>query len=246
MPSGARPGDASLAAPATGSRASSFVHAAPSFDLLYRAFEDRHRGSPTAITERLREDYLDAVAALPHGHLPVADLGCGRGELVEMLDEAGIKATGVDTNLGQLAELEHGAYVNRDLFDWLDEQADASHRALLAVHVVEHLPLELQVRLVFETRRVLADGGLLVLETPNVLSLSTAATNFWVDPTHQRPVHPLFLEFLAHEAGFSRVESHQRHEVPVRFRGADVAPELVADLDSLILGAGDLSLLAWR
>jgi O-antigen chain-terminating methyltransferase len=152
----------------------------------------------------------------------------------------------VDANLGQLAELDLGEYANRDLFEWLDEQPDASHRAVVSIHVVEHLPLALQVRLVFEARRVLADGGLLVLETPNVLSLSTAATNFWVDPTHQRPVHPSFLEFLAHEAGFARVESHHLHEIPLRFRGHEVAPELVDDLDSLLLGAGDLAFMAWR
>ena len=212
VPSEDRSGDAGLTAPASAPGAASFVHATPSFDLLYRAFEDRHRGSPTVIAERMRDDYLDAVAALPHRHLPVADLGCGRGELVQILDGAGIKAIGVDANLGQLAELEHGAYVNRDLFDWLDEQADASHRALLAIHVVEHVPLELQVRLVFETRRVLADGGLLVLETPNVLSISTAATNFWVDPTHQRPVHPLFLRVPRPRGGIcpSRVASAAR------------------------------------
>ncbi len=238
-------GPGPAAAPPT-PRATTFTHPVPSFDLLYRAFEDRHRGDPAEITDRQGHDYLDLLRALPHPDLPVADLGCGRGELVRLLDTDGLTAIGVDENPGQIADGEARLFVEDDLFRWLDAQADGSHRAVVAMHVVEHLPLDLQIRLVFEARRVLAEGGLLVLETPNALSISTAATNFWVDPTHQRPVHPLFLEFLADEAGFATTELRPLHPLPLSFRGGDVAPELVADLDSLILGSGDLALLAWR
>ncbi|HEX2575772.1 MAG TPA: class I SAM-dependent methyltransferase, partial [Aquihabitans sp.] len=227
-------------------RAPAFAHPSPSFDLLYRAFEDRHRGTPADITDRQREDYLALVEGLPHPDLPVADLGCGRGELVRLLDGAGIAAVGVDSNHGQVADGEDRLFAEDDLFRWLDAQDDGSQRAVLAMHVVEHLPLDLQVRLVFEARRVLAEGGLLVLETPNALSIGTAATNFWVDPTHERPVHPAFLEFLADEAGFATTELRPLHEVPLSFRGRDDAPELAADLESLIFGSGDMALLAWR
>ncbi len=102
------------------------------------------------------------------------------------------------------------------------------------------------MRLVFEARRVLVEGGLLVLETPNTLSISTAAVNFWVDPTHERPVHPLFLEFLADEAGFAQVETRQLHPLPIGFSGGGSVPELVGELDSLIFGSGDLALVAWK
>jgi SAM-dependent methyltransferase len=223
-----------------------FEHPVPSFDLLYRSFEDHHRGSPEAIRDQQRDDYLDLLTPLPNPELPVADLGCGRGELVGLLVAEGIAAVGVDSNLGQVVDGAPELFVQADLFDWLDDQADGSLRAVLAMHVVEHLPLELQIRLVFESRRVLAPGGLLVLETPNALSISTAATNFWVDPTHHRPVHPLFLEFLATEAGFTDVATRHLHPLPVSFRGTDATKELVEDLDSLILGSGDLALVARR
>jgi SAM-dependent methyltransferase len=223
-----------------------FEHPVPSFDLLYRSFEDHHRGSPEAIRDQQRNDYLDLLTPLPNPELPVADLGCGRGELVHLLVAEGIASIGVDSNLGQVVDGAPELFVQADLFDWLDERADGSLRAVLAMHVVEHLPLDLQIRLVFESRRVLAPGGLLVLETPNALSISTAATNFWVDPTHHRPVHPLFLEFLATEAGFTDVATRPLHPLPVSFRGTDATRELVEDLDSLILGSGDLALVARR
>lgn len=224
----------------------SFVHPVPGFDLLYRSFEDHHRGDPQAIRDRQREDYLDTLAELPHPELPVADLGCGRGELVQVLLDAGMSALGVDSNLGQVVDGNPDVFAEADLFDWLDAREDASLRAVVAMHVVEHLPLDLQVRLVFEARRVLAEGGLLILETPNTLSLSTAATNFWVDPTHQRPVHPLFLEFLADEAGFVEAGTRLLHPIPASFPVPVGAEALVADLDSLILGAGDTALVARR
>ena len=223
-----------------------FTHPVPSFDLLYRAFEDRHRGRIEEITARQSEDYLELLEGLPHPDLAIADLGCGRGELVRLLDGHGLATIGVDSNQGQIADSEERLFVEDDLFRWLDTQTDGSHRAVVAMHVVEHLPLDLQIRLVFESRRVLADGGLLVLETPNTMSISTAATNFWVDPTHERPVHPAFLEFLADEAGFGVVELRPLHPMPLAFRGGDTAPELVDDLNSLILGSGDLALLAHR
>jgi SAM-dependent methyltransferase/chaperonin cofactor prefoldin len=223
-----------------------FAHPVPSFDLLYRAFEDHHRGDRADITRRFRDDYLDLLLSLPNEALPFADLGCGRGELVELLVESGAEAIGVDSNEGQVPTDDGARFVHDDLFRWLDRQDDASLRAITSMHVVEHLPLDLQVRMVFEARRVLAPGGMLILETPNALSLSTAATNFWVDPTHERPVHPLFLEFLAREAGFSDIELRPLHPLEVHFSGADEAPRLAADIESLILGAGDMALICRR
>ena len=227
-----------------------YDHDVPGFDLLYRAFEDRHRGSAEQIRDRQREDYLELLSELPNAELPVVDLGCGRGELVEVLTEAGQQALGVDSNTSQVLELVGdagaGRFIEDDLFHWLDQAADGSCRAVVSMHVVEHLPIDLQVRLVFEAHRVLAPGGLLVLETPNTLSLSTAATNFWVDPTHERPVHPLYLEFLAREAGFSSNETRLLHPIDASFPATDGSEELVRALDSLLLGHGDLALVARR
>lgn len=221
------------------------VHPTPSMDLLYRAFEDRFRGAPEAITDLQRTDYFHRLRDLPNPELPIADLGCGRGELVNALADEGLTAIGVDTNLGQIVGGDTARFVEDDLFAWLDAQDDASLRAVVAMHVVEHLPVDLQIRLVFEARRVVADGGLLILETPNATSIRTAASNFWLDPTHERPVHPLFLQFLATQAGFAETELVPLHPIEPGLPDGD-SPELRAALTELILGAGDIALVAQR
>ena len=223
-----------------------YTRSTPSFNLLYRSFEDRHRGSSKVIREMQEHDYLDLLSALPHPHLPIVDLGCGRGELVRLLHDRQQRSLGIDSNAGQIAADEPAdLLVQEDMFTWLDDRDNASVRAVVSLHVIEHLLVDEQVRLVFEAYRVVAEGGLLLLETPNTLSLSTAATNFWVDPTHQHPVHPMFLEFLAQEAGFRNVETRPMHPIPLSFP-TDEAPDLAADLNSLILGSGDLALVAYK
>jgi SAM-dependent methyltransferase len=242
-------GATGAAAPAPGSTdatARTFEHPAPGFDVLYRAFEDRHRGPVERIHDRQREDYLQLLAELPNDDLPVVDLGCGRGELVELLSSSGIRALGVDANLGQLVDGGSADHVEADLFDWLDARPDGSCRAVCSLHVVEHLPLDLQVRLVVEARRVLAPDGLLILETPNVQSLAVGASSFWVDPTHERPVHPAFLTFLLEEAGLREVTTTFLHPTPLALAGPDQVASLVDDLNSLLLGPGDVAVSGRR
>jgi O-antigen chain-terminating methyltransferase len=128
----------------------------------------------------------------------------------------------------------------------LDARPDGSCRAVCSLHVVEHLPLDLQVRLVVEARRVLAPDGLLILETPNVQSLAVGASSFWVDPTHERPVHPAFLTFLLEEAGLREVTTTFLHPTPLVLAGPDQVASLVDDLNSLLLGPGDVAVSGRR
>lgn len=174
---------------------------------FYRAFEDRYRGSRELIKQRLRA-YEPFFAPLRTLQDPPAalDLGCGRGEWLELLGEQGFRAHGVDLDDGMLAACrERGLDVELgDAIACLRALPDNSLAVVSAFHLVEHIPFELLQTLVTETRRVLLPGGLLIMETPNPENLVVGASSFYLDPTHLRPIPPQLLAFVTEFGGFGR------------------------------------------
>ncbi len=152
----------------------------------YLEFENLFRGSETVIRERQKR-YLPLVRA----HTPVLDLGCGRGEFLELLHEAGIPAAGVDIDS---AMVEHARgkgldVTNADAVEHLETLEDRSLGTLFAAQVIEHLDYQSLLRLLRTARQKLQSDGLLVLETVNP-HCPVALKHFWLDPTHQRPLFP--------------------------------------------------------
>jgi O-antigen chain-terminating methyltransferase len=99
-----------------------------------------------------------------------------------------------------------------------------------------------------ECARVLLPGGLLIVETPNALNLRVAAINFWLDPTHVRPLHPELLRLLAERGGFSRTRDLFLNDIGVMLEVPDESDHVGAWLKELsrsLDGAGDYALLAW-
>ncbi len=176
--------------------------AASGQDSTYASFEDVFRG-PEERVRGLLEPYVELLA----GHGAVLDVGCGRGELLSLLGEAGIRARGVDTDEGMVARARRlGLDVEHDDgIAYLDRLEPASLGAVTAIHVVEHLPYEQLERLFAAARTALRPGGLLVAETINPHSLSAFKT-FWVDPTHRGPVFPEVARTLALIHGFGSAE----------------------------------------
>jgi O-antigen chain-terminating methyltransferase len=161
------------------------------------------RGSTAEIRER-QERYVAHLRA----HAPVLDLGCGRGEALALLRDQGIAGRGVDAS-ERMVELcrERGLEAEAgDLFAALAAVPEASLGGVISFHVIEHLPAAALDRLVRLAWRALRPGGRLILETPNPLSVVVAARNFWLDPTHVRPVHPDSLKLMYELAGFDPVE----------------------------------------
>lgn len=180
---------------------------------LYLEFEANFRGSPEMIRERLRHNltYFRDDAVRPR--LPVLDLGCGRGEWLQLLKEENIPAIGVDSN-SSMIELCEDAYLEvylDDAVQYLARLPDNSLGGLTAFHIVEHLPLSVLIRLIDEARRVVCPGGVVLFETPNPENLITGACNFYVDPTHRNPLPPVLMAFLLQARGFERVEIDRRH-----------------------------------
>ena len=172
----------------------------------YFELERRYRGTEEEILDRISV-YLPWLKAIPAGK-PVLDLGCGRGESLALLRNQGIPARGVDSSARMVALCrERGLDASEgDLFATLAGVEEGSLGAVVSFHVIEHLPVGSLDRLVRLAYRALAPGGVLILETPSPLSLLVAARNFWLDPTHVRPVHPDSLKLLYELAGFDSIE----------------------------------------
>jgi SAM-dependent methyltransferase len=179
----------------------------PMSDSFYRAFEDRHRGSRELIKSRLRAytPFIQPLAAL-YSPAAALDLGCGRGEWLELLGETGFDAHGVDLDAGMLAACrERGLRVElADALATLRALPADSTALVSAFHVVEHLDFGDVQTLVREALRVLRPGGLLILETPNPENLVVGSSSFYLDPSHIRPIPPELLSFVAEHIGFHR------------------------------------------
>jgi len=177
----------------------------------YTAFENRFRGTREELRARQR-GYLELL----RGRAPVIDLGCGRGELLELLREAGIAARGVEASASAVSECRaKGLEVAQgDLVDYLEREAAGTLGAVFAAQVAEHLPPARLTALLAAAHRALAKDGLLVLETVNVASAFAFHDVFIRDLTHERPLHPETLRFLAAAAGFSDVRIDLRSPVP--------------------------------
>lgn len=176
-------------------------------DIFYRAFEEKYRGSRDLIISRLTV-YLEFVQPLLQVYTSgkVLDLGCGRGEWLELMLEQGFDALGVDLDDGMLqACRERNLNVeNAEAISFLQDLPESSLCIVSGFHIAEHLPFEKLRLLVKEALRVLVPGGLLILETPNPENLYVGANSFYLDPTHQRPIPSGLLSFLSEYHGFSR------------------------------------------
>lgn len=224
-------------------------------DSTYVAFENRFRGSPEDVREK-----LSSYVALFQGLAPVVDLGCGRGEFLELLKEAEIEARGVEANAHVArACRERGLDVTHgDLVAFLQAQATGSLGGIFAAQVAEHLPPDVLLATLRQAFRLLRSGGLLVLETVNPRSVLGFLEVYNRDLTHERPLHPDTLSFLAAAQGFTdvRVELRSPVEPDSRLRAVPIAglPESAAQalnenvnlLNDLLYAPQEYALLARR
>jgi len=175
------------------------------FFSLYADFEDAFRGLKEEVKEGLRVllPFVQSLAA-SHRECRVLDLGCGRGEWLELLKHIGVKATGVDVNPVFIDELRESGLdgVSADAFSFLKESRPSSYTAVTAFHLIEHLPPASRIRLLDEIYRVLIPGGMAVLETPNPRNILVGSGDFYRDPSHINPVFPDTLAFIAEHLGF--------------------------------------------
>lgn len=212
-------------------------------------FETRFRGAP----DELQAQYRDLASAFA-GLSPVLDIGCGRGEFLDLLREVGVTATGVESD-GRLAvdaaarglEVVHG-----DGLQVLSERDDESLGGVALVRVIEHLTPQEVLDLIALAAAKLRRGGRVVVETVNPQSLYVFSHAFYVDPTHTTPVHPEYLRFLFEQAGFSDVKLEWRSAPPEDdvlvepTTDGDVGAENVRRLNRLLFAPQDYAVIATR
>ncbi len=183
---------------------------------FYATFTDRHRGSRDLVKSRLETSYLPFIEPLKqlYADCTALDLGCGRGEWLELLEEHGFKPHGIDLDEGMLTACrERGFSVEKqDAVGALMTLADESQVIVSGFHIVEHIPFAALQTLVREAMRVLKPGGLMILETPNPENILVSTSGFFLDPTHQRPIPLHLLAFLAEYYGFARIKVLRLHE----------------------------------
>lgn len=180
-------------------------------DSFYSSFEGKHRGEREDIKKRLRT-YLPFLAPFssvkPEKEHILLDLGCGRGEWLELVAEAGFIAKGADLDDGMLSYCKDFGLdvVNADAISFLKSYPDNSVDVISSFHVVEHIGFSNVQILIEESFRVLKTGGLLILETPNPENIVVASSSFYLDPTHIQPIPNQLLAFLTEYTGFSRTK----------------------------------------
>ena len=219
------------------------------WDATYLHFEDEFRGSREEIQRRVAI-YVPKFRAAEAGTeaFPILDVGCGRGELLEVLRQEGLTAYGVDTN-GAAAEQcrARGLKVEvRDAFEALRAIPEGSLGGIAALHVVEHLPFELMLKLLDEALRVLRPGGVAIFETPNPTNVLVGSSNFYIDPTHRNPVHPKTLAYLMQARGLMRVETMMLHPMGPAVRLPDGDSELARRFNEYFYGPQDYAVVGHR
>ncbi len=186
-----------------------FEYHAQAIALLQQQILQKGGGLPKFLQDTLRserratQEQQAPYADLFRGFEPVLDLGCGRGEFLELLDAKGISAYGIDSDRLACEEARRKSLtvIEGDLFDNLEQIPDRSLGGIFCSRVLEYLPSELQADLVASAAAKLKPGGLLVVETLNPGSDTPFGRNSHIDPTHLRAIYPEVLKSLVESTG---------------------------------------------
>lgn len=222
---------------------------------LRSEFDNRFRGTTAVIRQRL-DQYVGILDLGSLGRLGTAvDLGCGRGEWLDLLADHHVPAYGVelDDDVAAGARTRGHDIRAEDALAHLREVATGSLGLVTMFHLAEHLPFGTLLEVLREAHRTLASGGVLVVETPNPTNLVVGAAMFYIDPTHLRPLPPELLEFLGTAAGFESVQvvplnppAVPPFSPPASLAGDAAMERLVAELNRVLLGPMDAALIATK
>jgi 2-polyprenyl-3-methyl-5-hydroxy-6-metoxy-1,4-benzoquinol methylase len=197
----------------------------------YLGFENEFRGPVEEIRRR-----LEAYVPLFEGQRDVLDVGCGRGEFLDLLRAKGITARGIDINDAMVEESRARGLdaTKSDALAYLTALPDGSLGGLFAAQVIEHLPADYLTTLVEVAGQKIRPGGVLVFETINPTCWVAFFESYIRDLTHVRPLHPETMQYLLRVSGFSQVRVTYSSPVSAAGKLAPVAVDSASIDDPLL------------
>ena len=236
-------------------------------DAMYIAFEERFRGTGDEIKRRLTVylQYIDKMKIPPPPPLEkggwgdfqiksekegvsILDAGCGRGEWLELLQENGYQAKGIDINKVALLQCrEQGLDVTEsDVIEYLKGLERDSLDVITGFHIIEHLSFKTLIALFDEALVVLKSGGMILFETPNPANILVSSYDFYRDPDHQKPLHPDTLNFVAESRGFVRTGSYFVFNEGSDLRLIKSTEWMLNDINDYIKAPRDFALIGYK
>ncbi len=218
-------------------------------DVMSAEFAETFRGSRAMIMRR-QSIYLPYIenSGLGTAATPIIDLGCGRGEFLELMKSHGKTAQGLETNHVFVSQCRAaGLHVlEQDAMAYLMGQPGASVGCVVALHLIEHLTITSMLALIQEVYRVLAPGGLLIIETPNPENLQVGACLFHLDPTHRTLLPPIVTKHLLEAMGFTQPKTLRLHPYPEDKIPQGLKEENLSELVRLLYGPRDYAIITTK
>ncbi|QLE44839.1 methyltransferase domain-containing protein [Nostoc sp. C052] len=216
-------------------------------DAFYAAFEEQFRGSREEILDRLKV-YLPLIEQAKIGthESPILDVGCGRGEWLELLQESGYTARGLDINKVMVEQSRSRGFevIEADVIVYVQSLPDSSLGMITGFHIIEHLTFTKLMKFFSEVVRVLKPGGLAIFETPNPQNVLVGSCNFYFDPTHHNPLPSSMIKFILETQGLHQVKILNLHPYPETYKlsGSEVAERF----NDYFYGAQDYAVVGYK
>ncbi|HEY5303585.1 MAG TPA: class I SAM-dependent methyltransferase [Acidimicrobiales bacterium] len=230
------------------------VKLATGFDAIERAHAMRFRGTREVIMERVSAYVPELKSITELG--PVLDVGCGGGELLEVLKDNDIDAYGIEIVEAAVEECVAAGLDARldDALHHLSTVPKGTLGAVTAIHVVEHIGIDALIELIDLSLQALRPGGMIIFETPNPGNVMVGADSFYIDPTHDHPIPSPLLEFLVSIRGFAdaRIVPFKRAPnlftpvMPNQGVWANDVSRVAQHVSNVLLGAEDYAVIARR
>jgi len=220
-----------------------------SLDSFYVFLEENFRGEKEDIKKRFKV-YLPVIKEAKVGSSKsiILDIGCGRGEWLELLKENGFYAKGLDLNevMVRICKERKLDVVEGEALSFLESVTENSIGAVTGFHIIEHYPFNYLIKLVDEVLRVLKPGGVAIFETPNPNNVLVGSCSFYLDPTHLKPLPSSLVKLVLESRGFSNIEIINLNPYNDKYRINNEVSETAKRFNNYFYGPQDYAVIGYK